>query len=80
MLARLERQRINDRIPAGLPKTAVVAHKTGNLPGLIHDAGIIFTPAGPRVVVVTTSDAFEGANTFIADIAAAVYGAFVRAP
>jgi beta-lactamase class A len=80
MLARLERQRINDRIPAGLPTSAVVAHKTGNLAGLSHDAGLIFTPTGPRVVVVTTSDAFEGANTFIADIAAAVYGASARAP
>ncbi len=80
ILARLERQRINDRLPAGLPKSAVVAHKTGNLPGLIHDAGVIFTPAGPRVVVVTTSDAFQGANAFIAEIAAAVYGASVRTP
>ena len=75
MLARLERQRINDRLPAGLPKTAVVAHKTGNLPGLIHDAGVIFTPAGPRIVVVMTSDAYQGANRLIADIAALVYGA-----
>ena len=75
MLARLERQTLNDRLPAALPKQTVVAHKTGNLPGLTHDAGIVFTPAGPRIVVVMTRDAFEGANTFIADIAAIVYGA-----
>lgn len=75
MLARLERQTLNDRLPAALPKQTVVAHKTGNLPGLTHDAGIIFTPAGARVVVVMTWDAFEGADTFIADIAAIVYGA-----
>jgi beta-lactamase class A len=75
MLARLERQRINDRLPAGLPDAVVVAHKTGNLVGLTHDAGIIFTPAGPRIVVVMTRDAFDGANKFIADLAATVYGA-----
>ena len=75
MLARLERQRINDRLPAALPGTVVVAHKTGNLSGLIHDAGVIFAPAGPRVVVVMTWDAYQGANAFIAEVAAIVYGA-----
>ncbi len=59
MLARLERQQINDRLPAELPEGVVVAHKTGNLPGLTHDAGIIFTPTGPRVVVAMTWDAFD---------------------
>ncbi len=34
MLARLERQTLNDRLPALLPKQTVVAHKTGNLAGL----------------------------------------------
>ena len=75
MLARLQRQTINDRIPAALPKETVVAHKTGNLVGLIHDAGIIFTPTGERVVVVMTWDAYEGANAFIAEIAMIVYAA-----
>jgi beta-lactamase class A len=75
MLARLQRQTINDRIPAALPKETVVAHKTGNLVGLIHDAGIIFTPTGERIVVVMTWDAYEGANAFIAEIAMIVYAA-----
>ena len=75
MLARLERQRINDRLPAALPGSVVVAHKTGNLSGLIHDSGVIFTPAGPRVVVVMTWDAYQGANAFIAQVAVVVYGA-----
>ena len=75
MLARLQRQTINDRLPAALPTQTVVAHKTGNLDGLIHDAGIIFTPTGERIVVVMTWDAYEGANAFIAEIAAIVYAA-----
>jgi beta-lactamase class A len=75
MIARLQRQTINDRIPAALPKGTLVAHKTGNLEGLIHDAGIIVTPTGDRIVVVMTWDAYEGANAFIAEIATIVYAA-----
>ena len=75
MLARLERQKINDRLPADLPPGVVVAHKTGNLGGVTHDAGIIVTPSGPRVVVVMTWDASEGANALIAAIGAVVYNA-----
>jgi beta-lactamase class A len=74
MLARLERQQISDRLPAQLPSGAVVAHKTGNLVGLAHDAGIIFTKSGPRVVVAMTWDAFdEDAANFISSIGSLVY-------
>ena len=65
----------HDRLPAALPKQTVVAHKTGNLEGFIHDAGIIFTPTGERIVVVMTRDAFEGTNAFVAEIAKIVYAA-----
>ncbi len=76
MLARLERQQINDRIPAALPEGTVVAHKTGNLAGLVHDAGIVFSPRGARVVVAMTWDVDEGvANDFIAHLASTVYAA-----
>jgi beta-lactamase class A len=75
MIARLERQRINDRLPALLPDTVAIAHKTGNLPGLTHDAGIIFAPAGPRIVVVMTSGPSLGANALIAGIASIAYRA-----
>jgi beta-lactamase class A len=81
MLARLERQQINDRLPAGLPRGVVVAHKTGNLPGLTHDAGIIFTPSGPRVVVAMTWDADEAdAYAFIANVASIVYSTVLEPP
>jgi beta-lactamase class A len=76
MLARLERQQINDRLPAQLSADVVVAHKTGNLTGLAHDAGIIFTKTGPRVVVVMTWDApDEDAANFISSIGSLVYSA-----
>ncbi|HZC31000.1 MAG TPA: serine hydrolase [Gaiellaceae bacterium] len=81
MLARLERQQINDRIPVQLPPGTVVAHKTGNLIGLVHDAGIVYTPRGPRVVVVMTWDSDEGAvDGFIARLTQAVYDAALATP
>jgi beta-lactamase class A len=76
MLARLERQQINDRLPAQLPPGVVIAHKTGNLTAVTHDAGIIFTKTGPRVVVAMTWDATdEDAQNFISSIGALVYSA-----
>lgn len=81
MVARLARQQIRDRLPAALPEGVVVAHKTGNLPGLTHDAGIIFTPSGPRVVVAMTWDAFDAdAYAFIANVAATVYSTLLEPP
>ena len=62
MLRLLESQQINDRLPAYLPEGTVVAHKTGNLDGLVHDAGVIFAPAGPVIVVVLTEDVPESAG------------------
>ena len=56
MLAVLARQQINDRLPAGVPPGVTVAHKTGDLPGISHDAGMISTSSGPRIVVMLTSD------------------------
>jgi beta-lactamase class A len=76
MVARLERQQISDRLPAQLPPGVVVAHKTGNLVGIVHDAGIIYTKSGPRVVVAMTWDAFdEDAASFISSVGSLVYSA-----
>lgn len=54
MLGVLGRQELNDRLPSGLAPGTPVAHKTGNLDGIAHDAGVITTPFGPRVVVMLT--------------------------
>ena len=81
MLARLERQRINNRLPADLPDGVVIAHKTGNLVGAVHDAGIIFTSSGPRVVVAMTWDVYdEEADPFIASVGSLVYSAVLEPP
>ncbi|HYK99313.1 MAG TPA: serine hydrolase, partial [Candidatus Acidoferrales bacterium] len=81
MLARLERQQINNRLPADLPDGVVIAHKTGNLVGAVHDAGIIYTPFGPRVVVAMTWDAYDDeADPFIASVGSIVYSAVLEPP
>ena len=51
MVAVLKRQTFNDAIPAGLPAGTVVAHKTGNITRITHDAGIVYGPK-PYVLVV----------------------------
>jgi beta-lactamase class A len=58
-----------------------VAHKSGQLPGVRHDAGVVYGPGGPYVVVVLTDDlADQGeAEAFIAGLARDVYDHFRRA-
>lgn len=52
----MKRQQLRNKLPAYLPKDVVVAHKTGDLDGLEHDAGIIFLPGRPYILVVLTAD------------------------
>ncbi|MES3019660.1 MAG: serine hydrolase [Bacteroidota bacterium] len=48
-------QAFNDKIPAQLPKDVKVAHKTGWIKGINHDAGIIYLPDGRKYVLVLLS-------------------------
>jgi beta-lactamase class A len=43
-------------LPKGVPGTVPVAHKSGQLRGVRNDAGIIYGPTGPYVVVVLTDN------------------------
>ena len=48
-------QQYRSGIPAGLPKAARVAHKTGNISTVHHDAGIVFLEdRKPYVLVILT--------------------------
>lgn len=49
MVSILQRQKFNDAIPAGLPAGTRVAHKTGNITRIHHDAAIV---DGPRPYVL----------------------------
>jgi beta-lactamase class A len=49
----LLRQEWNDRIPTGLPPGTRVAHKTGEITAIFHDAAIVYPEGrGPYVLVI----------------------------
>ncbi len=77
MLDLLGAQQHNDRLPAPLPLNVRVAHKTGELPGLRHDAGIVFAPSGKYVLVAMVDDApsESEARSTIVDISRSAYAA-----
>lgn len=77
MMARLKRQRLNDRIPKELPENIQVAHKTGELYGFKHDAGIVFAPNGDYILVVLsdTSNPVQ-ASKQIAQLSKNIYDYF----
>jgi beta-lactamase class A len=51
----LLRQEFSAEIPAGLPRGTKVAHKTGWITGVLHDAAIVYPPnRKPYVLVVLT--------------------------
>jgi beta-lactamase class A len=70
-------QEFNEKIPAGLPPGTRVAHKTGEITAVSHDAAIVY-PAGrkPYVLVVLTRGLRDGKQSaaLIADISRLVYG------
>ena len=81
MVAVLERQTFNDRIPAGLPPGTRVAHKTGEITKIQHDAAIVYAPR-PFVLVVLTrgiEDAKQSA-ALTAEITRLLYKATQSAP
>jgi beta-lactamase class A len=70
-------QRHKSGIPAGLPGGAQVAHKTGNISTVHHDAGIVYI--GKRrpyaAVILTQSAAGVGSNTAVAEVSRQIYSA-----
>ena len=76
MVAILERQTFNDGIPAGLPPGTRVAHKTGEITRIQHDAAIVFSRR-PFVLVVLTRglENPKESTALIAEITRQLYGA-----
>src|SRR4051812_6757726 len=76
MLGILLAQEFNEKIPAGLPAGVRVAHKTGDITAVSHDAAIVYPPGrSPYVLVVLTRGIADGAKSarLIADLSALVY-------
>ena len=72
----LLRQEFNESIPAGLPAGTPIAHKTGSITGVLHDAAIVYPPGrAPYVLVVLTRAIPDGkvAESLIADLSRLVW-------
>ena len=79
MLSLLKRQRLNEKLPKFLPENTVVAHKTGELDTISHDAGIVYTPKGDYIIVVLSdTPAPQSAVERISAISRDVYAYFVK--
>ncbi len=55
----LKRQHYNTMIPAGLPENIDVAHKTGSITRIAHDAALVFPPDSPAYVLVVLTRGWD---------------------
>jgi beta-lactamase class A len=76
MSALLEQQTLNNDIRAGLPPGTRVAHKTGEITNIHHDAAIAYTPTPFVLVILTRSPLSTPASSaLIANITRQLYEA-----
>src|SRR3954466_1837525 len=83
MMDILHGQEFNQGIPARLPKGARVAHKTGEISTVAHDAGVVYLPKRkPYVLVVLTEWDPEGSgrSRTIATISHTIYEYLTQSP
>lgn len=76
MIDVLAAQKFNEGIPAGVPEGTRVAHKTGSITKIQHDAAVVYPPGRkPYVLVVLVRGIADEkrAHKLIADISRAVY-------
>ena len=76
MISILMDQKFNDIIPKYLPTNVDVAHKTGSITGVHHDAGIIFLPNGNSYILFLLSknlSDFDKGTEQLARISKAIY-------
>ena len=76
MMDILHGQEFNQGIPARLPKGARVAHKTGEISTVAHDAGVVYLPKRkPYALVILTEwdPAASGRSRTIATISHAIF-------
>jgi beta-lactamase class A len=74
MIEILKRQEFSEAIPAGVPAGTAVAHKTGNITRIHHDAGIVFAPR-PYVLVLLVRgiEDRKASGVLMADLSRLVY-------
>lgn len=74
LMDNLTKTDFHDRIPALLPNNVKVAHKTGNLIGIVHDVGIVFADK-PYIIAVMSKGVISDpeSNEIIANISKKTY-------
>ncbi len=83
MMDILHGQEFNQGIPARLPKGARVAHKTGEISTVAHDAGVVYLPKRkPYVLVILTEwdPESSGRSRTIAAISHTIYEFLIQGP
>ena len=78
MLTILQQQEFNEGIPAGLPSGTKVAHKTGSITKIYHDAAIVYPPQRkPYIIVILTRGLADEkrAHQLVTEISRQVYEA-----
>jgi beta-lactamase class A len=76
----LHRQQFRSGIPAGLPRQARVANKTGDISTVAHDAGLVYLPdRKPYAIAVLTEwePSTTGRSTTIAAASYLAYAALI---
>ncbi|EPX58313.1 Beta-lactamase [Cystobacter fuscus DSM 2262] len=74
-------QELNREIPAGLPPGTPVAHKTGQISGILHDAAIVYPPGQPAYVLVVLTRGIPDeavARSLIVELSRQVYAHATR--
>jgi beta-lactamase class A len=76
MIQILLTQHFNEGIPAGVSRDAKVAHKTGSITKIYHDAAIVYPPNRKPYVLVVLTRGFadqKQSHKLVADISRVVY-------
>jgi beta-lactamase class A len=70
-------QKIADRLPALLPSDVPIAHKTADLEGFTHDAGMVYLPGRPYVLaVLAQGESPSDGKAVVAEISRLVFAYF----
>ena len=76
MISILSQQEFNEGIPAGITKGIKIAHKTGSITKIYHDAAIVFPPRRKPYIIVVLTRGFEKeaeAHKIVADISKLIW-------
>jgi beta-lactamase class A len=74
MLSLLENQEVDTKLSTGFPADATFAHKTGDVPGAHHDAGVLFLPDNRAIcITVLTAGDYDASISLQHDLAVTLW-------